>query len=192
MASQNDNTASLILAIKNGSNDAFAELLRIYLPLIRSAVSHFLGKAQKLDGDDVAQEALIALFDAANSFKFDMGVSFGAYAKVCIRNRIISCIRKSSSDMLDMSLVSSDDCDVCEIAADDMSNPENLVIDKEAFKTVLSKIGESFSPLEAKAFKLYVDGLSYKEIAKILKISEKSVDNAILRSKSKLGKIKFD
>ena len=48
------------------------------------------------------------------------------------------------------------------------------------------KIKECLSKKEFEVLKFYLQGYSYKEIAEILKISEKSIDNSLTRIKSKL------
>ena len=48
---------------------------------------------------------------------------------------------------------------------------------------------EVLSPLEQKVLKLYLKGVNYTEIAGLLDMSSKSVDNALQRIKNKSKKI---
>ena len=48
---------------------------------------------------------------------------------------------------------------------------------------------ENTTPLEKQIFLMYLDKRSYKEIAQAVGKSEKSVDNAIYRVKSKIKKL---
>ena len=43
------------------------------------------------------------------------------------------------------------------------------------------------SPMEKKVLDLFLDGLSYRDIAQVLKKDEKSVDNAVQRIRRKLA-----
>ena len=50
------------------------------------------------------------------------------------------------------------------------------------------KMSKNLSKLEWNVLSLYLDGKSYVEIAKIVKKSEKSIDNALQRIKRKVAK----
>ena len=70
--------------------------------------------------------------------------------------------------------------------ADADSSPENICLEKESGIRIKKMIGSVLSPLEAKVFGLYLDGRSYREIAEMLGIPEKSADNAVFRIRKKL------
>ena len=67
-----------------------------------------------------------------------------------------------------------------------VSNPEEIMIDREDLAAVEEKIGEVLSDLEWKVLELYLQGKSYQEIAEILGRRSKSIDNALQRVKTKL------
>ena len=56
-------------------------------------------------------------------------------------------------------------------------------------RSLNSEISSALSPKEIRVFGLYLDGLSYKEIAEKLDVTEKSVDNAMFRIRKKLKDI---
>ena len=67
-----------------------------------------------------------------------------------------------------------------------VTDPEELIINKEEFMSLEDKMGEILSDLERKVLMLYLDGRSYQEIAVDLKRHVKSIDNALQRVKRKL------
>ena len=71
-------------------------------------------------------------------------------------------------------------------------NPEKLLIDKENYKRLWKKIEEALSPLENQVLDLYLTGMSYVQIAKVLGRDEKSTDNALNRIKTKVKRITKD
>ena len=89
-----------ILAAQRGDETAFAALCRIYAPLILSMADRF-GSAdgmETVDREDLRQEATVAFYRALRSYDADQSsVSFGLYAKICIRNRMISLLRRQRS-----------------------------------------------------------------------------------------------
>ena len=64
-------------------------------------------------------------------------------------------------------------------------NPENLFIDKENAADMEEKLLKLLSPFEKEVFELYMQDKDYRQIAKDLNKSSKSIDNAIQRIKAK-------
>ncbi len=169
----------LIRAVQRGEPTAFDGLMACYAPLLKRMIGSFskttvLCEAEK---EDLKQEAAIALYKAA--LGFDLGqtkVTFGLYAKICIRNRLVSAIRhrerkkrKEKADSLKEVSVSSE-----------VGSSEGEV------GSLLAEAGELLSHKEQTVLQLYSSGLSYKEISKELGCTLKSVDNALSRAKRKL------
>ena len=68
----------------------------------------------------------------------------------------------------------------------DFNNPEKILLEKESLKALTETIKLELSKLELEVLNLYLIGLSYGDISKKLKISDKSVDNALARIRKKL------
>ena len=68
-------------------------------------------------------------------------------------------------------------------------NPESLIIHKEEIRLKLEKARAELSELEKQVFDLFLTGLSYTEIAKVLGRDEKSTDNTLSRIRGKLKKM---
>ena len=69
-----------------------------------------------------------------------------------------------------------------------VSNPEDIVINRENLTNINGKIKEVLSSLEQEVLNAYLDGKSYLEIAESLGRHVKSIDNALQRVKRKLEK----
>ena len=65
-------------------------------------------------------------------------------------------------------------------------SPDEKVIDKEEYSRLVEQLKKSLSEKELKVLALYLKGYSYKEISKILNITNKSIDNSLSRIKAKL------
>ena len=173
-------------AVKNGDKKAFDGLLERFQPLIKKEVALAVTRSEELKShyDEISQEALMALYDAALSYDGEKNVTFGLYAKICIHNRIISYVRKTKTQL--RRLMKSQEA--AKESIKKSASPDELLeasLKKAEFKVFLN---ESLSSLEKKVFSLYVQKKSYAEIAETLGKSEKSVDNAIFRIKSKIKK----
>ena len=67
-------------------------------------------------------------------------------------------------------------------------NPEQQLIDRENVRLLEEAIEKQLSAVERQVLELYLTGMSYTEIAKVLNKDEKSTDNALQRAKTKLRK----
>ncbi len=181
-----DNLSSLLDDVKSAKPLSFDAVYSLYLPLMQSAVA----KCMKAYGtpedehDDLFQEAAIALYKAALSFDTGKGTSFGLYAKICIQHRITSFIRGNKKSAFTETVPYEFYCD--EGAID---TPESLFINKESIGELNKKIDSTLTEFESSVFRLYLEDLSYDDIARALSVPKKSVDNAIGRIKAKLRKL---
>ena len=182
--------ACIALAQK-GDGDAFSVLLNKYDPLIKATVSRTMSKMPELtdtDAEDLHQEAVLAFYSALMTYDFLISdVEFGLYAKVCISNRLVSQMRMLKRhidhratlfDQEDLSRLVSEDCD-----------PSARIIENESEQSLLKVISECLSEYEYKVLALYRSGMSSAEMAGRLDSTEKSVNNAMFRIRTKLKKI---
>ena len=65
-------------------------------------------------------------------------------------------------------------------------NPEALIIDKENVDRLEMLIEQELSSFEKQVLDLYLTGMGYQQISKVLGRDEKSTDNALQRIKTKL------
>ena len=67
-----------------------------------------------------------------------------------------------------------------------ITDPEELMINREEYNNIEIKMNEILSDLEWKVLMYYLEGKSYQEIAVELNRHVKSIDNALQRVKRKL------
>lgn len=187
----------VVLLAKDGSLSAQEFLINKYKNFVRAkARSYFLIGA---DREDIIQEGMIGLYKAIRDFKPDKLSSFRAFAELCITRQIITAI-KTATRQKHIPLNSyvslnkpiydeeSDRTLLDILSGAKVSDPEELVINREELSSMESKIGEVLSGLEWEVLKSYLDGRSYQEIACDLDRHAKSIDNALQRVKRKLEK----
>lgn len=181
------------------SGDSLAEefILRKYKNFVRSkARSYFLIGA---DHEDIVQEGMIGLYKAIRDFKPDKLSSFRAFAELCVTRQIITAIKTATRQKhiplnsyisLNKPLYDeeSDRTLLDVIIEGGVSNPEDVIINREEMNMIHSKINDVLSSLEQEVLNQYLDGMSYQEIAENLGRHVKSIDNALQRVKRKLEK----
>ena len=181
----------------NNSQEAQEILFERYKNLVRAkARTYFLIGADK---EDLIQEGMIGLYKAMRDYNTDKNCSFRAFAELCITRHIITAIkaatRKKHTPL--NSYVSfnktfndeqSDRLLVDTLISTELTDPEELLIDRESMLDIEERIEKVLSPLEKDVLRYYLNGLSYVEIAKYLNRHVKSIDNALQRIKKKLEK----
>lgn len=185
----------IVETVRDGDSEALEYLIHKYKNFVRAkARSYFLIGA---DREDIVQEGMIGLYKAIRDFQGDKLASFRAFAELCITRQIITAIKTATRQKhiplnsyvsLDKPIYDeeSDRTLLDVICGTRVTNPEELMINKEEFSGLEDKMGEILSQLERQVLMLYLDGRSYQEIAVDLKRHVKSIDNALQRVKRKL------
>lgn len=180
-----------------GDSEAEEYLLNKYKNFVRAkARSYFLIGA---DHEDIVQEGMIGLYKAIRDFKPEKLSSFRAFAELCITRQIITAIKTATRQKhiplnsyvsLNKPLYDeeSDRTLLDVIMEGRISDPEELIINRENLGNIHNKISEVLSGLEQEVLQAYLDGKSYQEIADALGRHVKSIDNALQRVKRKLEK----
>ena len=117
-------------------------------------------------------------YSAVQTYKPSDKVTFGLYAKICVRNRLVSLLRSSSKK--------SKNAEKTEEKRKGYIDPVYSFFEEDVAQQMEKRIEELLSGFEYSVFRLYIQNKSYKEIAGILGRSVKTVDNALYRIKTKL------
>ncbi|MBQ2846697.1 MAG: sigma-70 family RNA polymerase sigma factor [Clostridia bacterium] len=173
----------LAVLAASGDDEAMAHLISAVTPIARAKASGFANA--RISNEDLMQEGMLGFLDAVKSFDPSKGVPFRAFAETCINNRIISAVRKNfNSKNAALSNAVSFEAETADIAAD--SDPADIVSDKFETEYLSELLSSGLSDFEKKVIGLRLQSKSYAEIAEKLGTTEKSVDNALQRIKSKM------
>lgn len=176
----------LLKEIRSGSDDAFEVLLETYRPLVDSMADKYMRGCDAVTGEsqeqELRQDARLALYKAA--LTYDLGsdsVSFGLYAKICIRNALVSEIRKiKSADRRRRKAMDS------ARTADTDGDPSR---DRAVLLNAVNSGKCGLSEYEKSVFLMLLDGKTVAQIAEITGNDAKSVSNAVFRAKRKVRSI---
>ncbi len=176
---------------------ALEYLLNKYKNFVRTkARSYFLIGA---DHEDIVQEGMIGLYKAIRDYRAEKLSSFRAFAELCVTRQIITAIKTATRQKhiplnsyisLNKPIYEEDsDRTLLDVITEEgMSNPEEMIIDREDLSMIEGRIGQMLSDLEKDVLVRYMEGKSYVEIAGEMNRHVKSIDNALQRIKRKLLK----
>ena len=153
------------------------------------------------DSEDLIQEGMIGLFKAVQDYDMGRDASFSTFAELCINRQMYTAVQAAKRKKhfplnfyvsLDGEETGEDreGPGLSELLADRTKlSPEELFLDKERVAYLEKLIEEELSDFEKQVLDLYITGMSYSQIAKVLGRDEKATDNALQRLKSKIKKM---
>ena len=187
----------LVLRARNGDDGALDALIRRYTGFVRlKASSYFIAGGES---EDLIQEGLIGLYKAVRDFRVDKETSFRSFAELCVTRQIITAIKTAtrykhaplntyvSFSHTPAGQESDGECTLGDaLPGPSVNDPSVRVISTEELQSLVFCLGTGLSHLEANALRLYLDGLSYEEMAGELGCDTKTIDNALQRVKRKI------
>ncbi len=184
------NDYELVYMIKESNEDAFDIMLKKYDPIIKSLAFSYVKKYDffNLDFDDLLQEGRISFYKSIIDYREEKDILFYTFCILCIKrtysNYIRSFYRKYNyllSDIKDM-----EDYDL-KIPDKSCYEPSYLLDDCEVERKIID-FKNSLDLIESTIFELRFNNFKYNEIAILLDIKIKKVDNCMVKIKSKLKK----
>ncbi len=189
----------LICRLRDGDQGVTDYLCNKYKYLVRNnARSMYILGAEP---EDLIQEGMIGLFKAVRDYDPGRDASFVTFATLCISRQMYKAIQSSNREknipLNNYVSIYAEDEDngngsgmtYEEMLKDNSMSPEQELIDRENVEDLRKRIADELSPFESQVFDLYLTGMSYVRIAKVLGRDEKSTDNALQRIKGKIKKI---
>ena len=164
----------LIVRAREHDEDAFAELVARYTPMISKVVAPF--SSCGLSADELFSEGCVGLHSAV--MRYDLaqrGVTFGLYARVCVYNAVVDSVRRSA----DSTLLSEDSEAIDNLA--DNGSIENELAARETLEFLLKSAERILSDYEYSVLMYHIRGYRTADIARRLSRPAKSIDNAKAR-----------
>ena len=181
---QEQTDEELIARIRSGETGVTEYLLEKYKPLVKkqARTMYLMGG----ENEDLIQEGMIGLFRAISTYRQGEG-SFYGFALICINRQMYTAVQASARKKHEPlnAYVSLDE--EPQMPLED--SPETMLLLQEKEGKREDMIARHLSSLEKKVLALYLEGMSYGQIAEQIGRPEKSVDNAIQRLKKKLKKV---
>lgn len=188
----------LLIRLRDGESGITDHIMNKYKNLVRSKAKsmYILGA----DSEDLIQEGMIGLFKAIRDYDSGRDASFFTFADLCVSRQMYTAVQASRrqkhiplNNYISLYGNASENRDdeealVNVLATGSGLNPEELIIDKENVDRLEMLIERELSSFEKQVLDLYLTGMGYQQIAKVLGRDDKSTDNALQRIKHKLRK----
>jgi RNA polymerase sporulation-specific sigma factor len=197
----NTNDSELLMLYQENNEDAKNILYMKYKFIIDILIKKYSKYISDLNIDyqEVYSECYVGFSDSLRSYKEDKNASLPTFITLCVERKLSAIIRKYNrekykilQDSYSLDFMYNDDLRLMDIISDDSAEPLKNITEKERYDELLNNIKARLTKKEYEVFTLMIRGLNYNEIAKILGVSSKQVDNAMQRIKNKVKQIISD
>ena len=189
-----------VYAARYGDKAAMNELISSLAPTVESIASGYVGRCP-MSRSDLIQEGMIGLFKAVRDYDSGRDASFATFADLCVSRQMYTAVQASRRQKhiplntyisLNGSVSGEHEGEeeelINRLAVQFGQSPEEVIIDKENVDQLEKTIEKELSSFEKQVLDLYLTGMGYQQIAKVLGKDDKSTDNALQRLKNKLKK----
>lgn len=198
---ENMSDEELLIRHRDGDNRVIDYIIEKYKDMVRKKTKsmYILGA----DHEDLLQEGMIGLFKAIRDYDAGRDASFRTFAELCITRQVYTAVqaagrKKHSFLNFYVSLYGNGEGKeeeeyrdpVRELVAHEMKSPEELMIDQENLENLENAIEQELSDFEKQVLELWLTGMNYTEIARVLGKTDKATDNALQRIKAKIKKVR--
>lgn len=180
----------LLAKFKKGDQQAFELLVRKYKTTVFNTIYSIMGNAQ--EADDIAQEVFLKVYTKADSFKGESSFSTWLY-RITV-NRCVDELRRRKNKIISYETEFNQEEKLKLKGV--LASRENDITEKLRQKELQDIIQKAMNSLPEKYRIILtlkeIEGLSYKEISQIMKISLAKVKIWLFRARQKLkGKLAF-
>jgi RNA polymerase sigma-70 factor (ECF subfamily) len=185
IASQRDADEQLVLRAQDGDSQAFELLVRKYQHKAIQLVGRLVGEA---DAPDVAQEAFIKAWRALPGFRGQSAFYTWLYriAVNSAKNHLVSRARRPATQDIDIA-----DAELYGHAEhlSDLNTPESSLLAEEIKDKVSAVIGKLPGDLRQAIVLRELEGLSYEEIAEVMRCPIGTVRSRIFRARESIDAV---
>ena len=185
----------LIKECKQNNQESIEELISKYKYLVRRIARRYflIGSEQ----DDLLQEGMVGLYKAILSYDENINASFYAFASLCIDSQIKTAVKKANrlknmalNQSFSTNCLNEEDDESEFLLISSVLSPEEKIISEEECKYIKKQINDKLTDKQKVILKLFLRGLTYKEISEMVDCNKKYVDNTLRQLRKKLSYLK--
>ncbi len=196
---KNTNDSELIMMYRENDEDAKNLLFYKYRYIIDILINKYMRYLSNLNIDyqEIISECNVGFSDGLKCFDENKDASLVTFVTLCIERRINGIIRKYNRDKYkgmqetySLDFIYEDNNKLMDSISDNLQNdPLKNMTEEEKYQELIKSLKDALTKREYEVFCLMARGFNYLEIADILKLTPKQVDNTMQRVKIKAKKI---
>ena len=182
--------ANFISQLREGNQSAYKELVKQFGNKVHNTVIGILQNEE--DAEDITQEVFIEVFRSVHGFKGESTLSTWIYRISVVKSLEFLRKKKRKKRFAIVQSLFGMESVLPELDKPDFYHP-GVQLENKELSAILFKAIDQLAETQKTAFVLHkVEGLSYAEIADIMKTSVPSVESLMFRAKQNLQKLLAD
>ncbi len=175
----------LLDRLKQRDSAAFRKLVELHKDRVYNTCLGFLRNPE--DAEDVSQEVFIQVFKSVDEFREDASLETWIYRIAVTKSLELIRYRKRKKRWSFFKALSGGNTEPDEVPDEDSFEHPGLALEQKQRAAILYKEIENLTEKQRVAFTLHkVEGLSYKEVAGVMKLSVPAVESLMHRAKESL------
>ena len=175
---------TLIEQAKRGDKDAFLSLVARYAYIIFSVIRQYIRKIVGYEEEDLKQDILLKAFETLPKFRGDE-VAFQCWLRRSTKGICLNLINKQREQQtIDIDAICQDE--FAQALPDRAANPDEELRLKELRNALHHALAELQEPYRRIVVLRDIEGLTYQDIAAVLKIEEGTVKSRLGRARAML------
>ena len=171
----------LVKQVQAGSRDAFDELVKRYYGAVYNLTAHSVRQTD--EREDLIQDIFLKVYRNINGFRFQ--ASFSTWLYSIARNMLIDFSRKRQLKTVSIEKEEGG-MKIIDTLADKKDDPEKRIMEREADITLRKALAELDEDHRQILILREMEGLSYIELSKSLKINIGTVKSRLARAREEL------
>ncbi len=178
---------SLIARAKDGDSQAFRAVLAPLQSYAQGLTYRFF--APGFEREDLYQEAMAGFASALLSYELGKGLSFLDFAKLSMRNAVVSSVRRATRAKRRQVL--SWEQEELELVSDEEFQPDARLERKSECREMLESLRPALSELEWTVLGEIISGIELDEVASRHNLEKRAAENALSRARAKARRIRL-
>jgi RNA polymerase sigma factor (sigma-70 family) len=181
------NDEELIYMVRENDEEAWKIIMEKYEPLLKYLAFYYqktYGVKASIDHEDLLQEMRLTLYKAIRMYKTDENNRFYPYLSASLKNTCNDYYKRRYKRYQKEFLVA----DISKYELCEEQDPLLSTYYDYYLTELLKDFNTKLNAQDSAIFLLKLSSMAYQDIAKILDINTKKVDNSIFRTKQKLKK----
>jgi RNA polymerase sigma-70 factor, ECF subfamily len=173
----------LMLRVKAGDEEAFAELVEIHQHRVVGTCARMLG--DDAEAEDVAQQVFVRIWKSAG--RWEPTAKFTTWLYTILRNLVFNeCRRRSRHPARSLDAAIEDDERPQQFEDGGVKSPDTLLLDIEMQEAIARAIEELPETQRMAVVLRRYEDVSYEEIAKVLELTVPAVKSVLFRARTEL------
>lgn len=176
--------SEILKKINSNDTSTFRDIFDTYHQMVFNICFRMTGNRE--EGEDLTQEVFLKVYQSINSFRLESKLSTWLY-RITLNHCLNEQKKKKRQRWLSLDFINDSNKDLENFSSGNAKNNPDVVLEQKETELIVQKCINSLPAKQRIAIILHrYEGLSYQDIADVMKCSVASVESRLFRAKQNL------